>query len=200
MRLLGTLNLGICLLALSGCDRRPAPASAQSTAPSFTPDSTRRAQLASFLEGNPPVHDLEGGAASREALVQGYLSALETRDTAALRRLALDRAEFGWIYYPTNPQARPPYDLDPGLFWFMVSQHSGKGLAKALELLGGKPLRYAGHSCDPNASREGENTVHGPCLVRLVQAAGDTAEVRLFGLVIERRGRWKFVSYANKLD
>ena len=29
---------------------------------------------------------------------------------------------------------------------------------------------------------------------------GDSVVQRIFGPIIERRGRWKFVSYANKLD
>ncbi|HWA56082.1 MAG TPA: hypothetical protein VG692_02455 [Gemmatimonadales bacterium] len=186
------------LILTTGCDRPPEPASAQ--APAFTPDSVRRAQLDSFLVGTPAMTDLEGGAASREALVRDFVTALEARDTTTLLSLLITRAEFGRLYYPTNPQAHPPYDLAPGLYWFMVSQHSAKGLGRALELLGGTALRYAGHSCDSTVSHEGENTVYGPCTVRLVQAAGDTSEGRLFSLLLERHGRWKFVSYANKLD
>jgi hypothetical protein len=32
-----------------------------------------------------------------------------------------------------------------------------------------------------------------------VQAPGDTVEERLFGLILEREGRFKFVSLANQL-
>ncbi len=200
MRLVTALWLGLLFLPLAGCNRRPEPASAQPPSGSFTPDSTRQAQLTAFRQGTAEVQELQSGYPSREELVRRFLEALEAQDTASLRHLAIDRAEFGWIYYPTNPQAGPPYDLDPGLFWFMTSQHSAKGLGKALAAVGGKRLQYAGHSCDSTVSHEGENTVYGPCLVRLVQAPGDTAQVRLFSLVIERHGRWKFVSYANKLD
>ena len=48
--------------------------------------------------------------------------------------------------------------------------------------------------------REGENTVYGPCVVRWRGKAGDTVAVRLFGQIVERGGRFKFLSYANKLD
>ncbi len=57
-----------------------------------------------------------------------------------------------------------------------------------------------GERCEGEASRQGENRVYGPCLVRLRTGHADTSEGRVFGLVIERRGRWKFVSYANDLD
>jgi hypothetical protein len=200
MRLVTGLWLGVLFLPLAACDRRPEPASAQVTSGSFTPDSTRQAQLTAFRQGTMEVHDLQGGYPSREELVRAFLEALEAQDTASLRHLVIDRAEFGWIYYPTNPQAGPPYDLDPGMFWFMTSQRSAKGLGTARAAVGGKRLQYAGHSCDTTVSREGENTVYGPCLIRLVQAPGDTAQLRMFSLVIERHGRWKIVSYANKLD
>jgi hypothetical protein len=188
------------LLLHTGCGRRPAPATAQAEAPAFTPDSVRRAQLDSFLVGTGVVTELEGGATSQEELVRGFVSALQTRDTSWLRAMTLSRAEFGRLYYPTNPQAKPPYDLEPRLFWFMLSQHSAKGLGKALDLLGGTALRYGGHRCDSTVSREGENTVYGPCVVRLVQGPGDTMESRIFSLLLERHGRWKFVSYANRLE
>jgi hypothetical protein len=196
MRFAGWLALSLSLLP--ACEHGPTPVSAQSGA--FTPDSVRQVQLKQFRVGLAEVTELQGGERSLERLVQSYLKALETRDTTALKNLALSRSEFGWIYYPTNPQARPPYDLEPRLFWFMANQHSGKGLGRALETFGGKGMHYAGTSCDPSVSQEGENRVYGPCLVRLVQGPGDTAQLRMFGLVIERHGRWKFVSYANKLD
>jgi hypothetical protein len=196
------MRIGWLVLSLSllpACERRPAPVSAQ-TGATFTADSTRQAQLRRFREGLPEVEELQDGAPGLDHLVQAYLAALEARDTTALKSLTLSRSEFAWVYYPTNPQARPPYDLEPGLLWFMTGQHSGKGLGRALETFGGKPMHYAGTSCDRTASKEGENTVYGPCLVRLVQSRGDTTQIRMFGLVIERHGRWKFVSYANKLD
>lgn len=48
-------------------------------------------------------------------------------------------------------------------------------------------------------SHERVNTVFGPCLIRRVQAPGDTVSERLFRPIIEREGRYKFVSLANKL-
>lgn len=193
--------LAVSTLAGSpGCRPEAPVARAQAQAPAYTADSVRRAQLDSFLVGLPEVSGLTGGRASQEALVRDFVAALESSDTTTLRNLLLTRAEFGRLYYPTNPQANPPYDLEPGLFWFMLNQHSAKGLAKALEMLGGKRWPYAGVRCDSTVSREGRNTVHGPCVVRLVQEKGDTAEARLFSLMVERDGVWKFVSYANKLD
>lgn len=189
----------LLLLALAAPACRSVPPAAAS-AGSYTSDSVRQAQLERFRAGLPAVAELSGGMPSRDSLVRAFLHGVGAGDTLLLQRLALTRAEWGWLYYPSNPEARPPYDLDPATMWFTTSQQGARGYARALEHLRGKPLAYAGHRCEGSASRQGENTVYGPCLVAVVQAAGDTVQGRLFGLIIERHGMYKFVNYANKLD
>jgi hypothetical protein len=159
----------------------------------------RDVALRRFQEGSRRVDALAGGERSREALVRAYVRALERRDTTTLARLLLTRDEFAYLYYPTNPQGVPPYDLAPELMWFMSSQGSERGLARAMQERGGSPLGYLGHQCDGTPSREGENLVWGPCLVRRRLPDGRAGAERLFGLILERGGRYKFVSYANKL-
>ncbi len=191
---------GVTVLAMgaAACGRTDAatPRAAATVVDSVVP---RDVALARFRVGLDSVPALEGGAPSRDALVRRFVRALEQRDTAALRALVMTKAEFAWLYYPTNPQALPPYDLAPDLMWFVLEGRSRQGIAAALETRAGRALHLVGHACDPVASREGENTVFGPCVVRRLQAPGDTVTERLFGPVIERGGSWKFVSYANKL-
>ena len=136
---------------------------------------------------------------SRDSLVRGFVHALETRDSAALGRMLLDRGEFAYLYYPTNPQGLPPYDLNPDLLWFMLTSGSDKGIGRALEKRGGRSMGFAGYSCDSVPSRQGRNVVWGPCVVRHLGASGNSEGERLFGLIIERDGRYKFVSYSNRL-
>ena len=161
---------------------------------------SRELALQRFRQGLRRVDTLSDGAASRDEVVRRWVRAVEARDTAEFRRLLLTRAEFAWIYYPTNPQGLPPYDLSPQLMWFMTVESSNKGLSRMLEDRGGRSMNVVGYHCDPHSSREGENEVWGPCLIRRLQAPGDTVEERLFGLVIERRGRWKYVTYSGKFD
>ena len=193
----------LLLLGVVSCERGRTPTAAASTttAPAHV-DSVvpREVALARFREGTPKVDALDGGAASRDELIRRWATALESKDTAELGRLLLTRAEFAWLYYPTNPQGLPPYDLSPQLMWFMNVENSNKGLARLLEDRGGRPLHFLGYRCVGERSREGDNEVFGPCLVRRLQAPGDTVEERLFGLVLGRGGRWKFVSYAGKFD
>jgi hypothetical protein len=193
-------TIGACLASTAGqlgCDRSPRRVEAATVVDSVVP---REVALARFREGLAEPESLTGGAPTREALVRSFARALEAGDTAALMAMALTRAEFAYLYYPTTPQGLPPYDLSPSLMWFTLEAGSRRGLARLLDQRAGHPLRYLSHTCDPSVSVEGENRVVGPCLIRHRDATGAVREERLFGLILERGGRFKFVSYANKLD
>jgi hypothetical protein len=140
---------------------------------------------------------LRGGEASRDALVRRFVEAVESSDTAAVRAMLLTASEFAWLYYPSSINARPPYELGPGLAWFQLQNGSSKGISRAWQRFAGRPLGVAGHDC-PAPTGQGGNTIRDGCrLVRV--AAGDTTSIRLFGAIVEREGRFKFLSYANDL-
>lgn len=201
MRVVSILMAAPAVLILGGCGGQSrATEPPKDTARIVDSAVSRDEALREFREGLAQSDSLTGGAPSRTALMRTFVRAVEQNDTVALERLALSRQEFAWIYYPTNPQAAPPYDLSPSLYWFLLEGRSRKGLAHLLTERGGRPLRYAGVRCDTTVSREGENTISGPCAMLRLQERGDTIAERLFGHLIERRGQWKFVSYVNKLD
>ena len=124
---------------------------------------------------------------------------MEASDTVALRRMVLHKDEFAWLYYPSSRLSRPPYELPPDLLWFQMQGQSEKGASLLLSDRAGAALGYVGHDC-ASERLEGENQIYGHCVLRRVTPAGDTLAERLFGLVLERGGAFKFVSYANKLD
>jgi hypothetical protein len=158
----------------------------------FTPEESVRR----FRVGLPAVAGLSGGARSREGLVRKFVRAVERSDTATIRRLVLDRAEFAYLYYPSSPYAAPPYSQPPGLMWFQIQLNSEKGIVRVLRRFGGQPVPYKGHVCSAAPLRQGENRFWQECTMRL-SAGGGTAVKRLFGAIVERGGRFKFVSYAN---
>lgn len=187
------------LALTSGCGNGDARAS--ETRPRAVVDSAVSVEVAleDFRRDLPRPAGLAGGFPTREELVRKFIAALEAADTAALRRMVLQRDEFAWLYYPTTQFTRKPYELPPGLLWFQMQGQTEKGASLLLSERAGGPLRYLGHECR-SERREGENMVYGHCVVRRVAATGDTVGDRLFGLVVERGGTYKFVSYANKLD
>lgn len=185
------------LAALSACDRGASSvARAEETVDSVVP---RAVALERFRAGLPATTGLAGGEASRDALVRAFVAAVEAADTAKLVRLAMTRAEFAYLYYPTNPEGLPPYDLSPGLMWTLLETRHRQGLFHLLEERAGRPLHAAGYRCDGTARRQGENQIVGPCVIRRREAGG-VIEEQLFGLIIERGGRFKFVSLSNALD
>jgi hypothetical protein len=192
MRLLLTLSVLAALAGCRGSDAHPRSTAVDSVVPIDT-------ALARFRQGLAAPAELHPGAASLDELIATFVTRLEQGDTAGLARLALTRAEFAYLYYPTVPEARPPYELSPGLLWFMIEGNSAQGLGAALADRGGAPLGYVGHRCPMAPRQDGENTVWPLCVVRRLQAPGDTVEERLFGPIVERHGVFKFVTFANKL-
>lgn len=150
------------------------------------------------LPGPAPTA-LSGGAPGRDALVRSFVRALEAADTAGLEALALTPAEFGWLVYPSSPYMEAPYRQAPALVWMQIALAGESGRARLLQRLEGRPLGFAGYSCDSEPERQGENRLWRRCQVRLTQPTGASRTLRLFGDIIERRGTFKFVSFANDL-
>lgn len=199
MRMAGVASLVVWVVLAGGCTDRDVRATERETATVVDSAIPIEVSLQRFRRDLPRPEGLTGGYGTREELVSGFGKALEASDTAALRRMVLGKAEFAWFYYPPSRFSRKPYALPPDLVWFQMQGQSEKGASLLLVNRAGVPFGYLGHDC---ASRreEGANRLHGHCVLRRVTAAGDTLQERLFGLVMERGGIYKFVSYANRLD
>ena len=158
------------------------------------PEALRR-----FREGLPKVVRLTGGYPSREKLVGAFVRAVETRGHRGAAQMVLRKDEFAWLYYPASPLSRPPYELPPELMWFQMQGESERGATRLLAERAGEPLRYTRHLCGAPRT-EGELRVYPNCQLFRMTAQGDSVSERLFGLIAEQRGTYKFVSYANRLD
>ena len=178
-------------------DRGVVPAAAPASAPVPTVQQLVDSSLRAFRSGVTEVEVLEGGEGGRDALVRRFVTALTARDTAALRRMLITRAEYGWLYFPEARLARPPYGIDPGFLWRQVASNTDRDLPKAIEAVG-RGASFAGVSCPDSALTEGRNRIHERCLAVVARGARrDT--LSLFGTILERDGRFKFLSYANRL-
>jgi hypothetical protein len=201
---LAALAVATALLSLAGCDVLPDGGTRTAAA---EPAPTRvdsilpiEEELHRFRAALPDTAtSLAGGAASIDALLDLFTHALEARDVAALRELVMTPAEFAWLYYPHTRFTARPYELSPAIVWFQLENYGSRGLNRALARYGGRPLRHAGHSCPVPPEAEGDNRILGGCVIRHIGETGDTADVSLFGRIIERDGRFKFINYANRL-
>jgi len=159
-------------------------------------DEIRRFQQ----DAGEPASGFSFGATSSDALVTAFVRALEQSDTTALARLVVNRKEFGYLVYPTSPNVRRPYRQSPVLVWLRRAAATNKGASRLLSRFGGRTLGYAGYACPGAPAREGANTLWNACFVNVASATGgDTARLRMFGPIIERGGRYKFLSLANGL-
>lgn len=142
---------------------------------------------------------LAQAAPDRDELIRRFVAALEAGDLPGLQALALTRAEFAYLYYPYTRYTRRPYELGPAIVWFEMQNYSGRGLSRALQRYGGRPLGVAGYRCPEDPLLEGENRIWTGCVVEHITAGGRTQALPLLGPILERRGEFKFLSHANRL-
>lgn len=147
--------------------------------------------------GGDSTTALAGGAASRAALVRQFVDAVAAADTIRLHRMMITPCEFSDLIYPESPYLRPPYQQAPALVWSQIEASGTTGLTRLLRRLGGQPLRYEAHQCRSEPEAYGSNKIWRGCSLRIRTAAGETATARLFGSIVERKGQFKFVNYAN---
>jgi hypothetical protein len=147
--------------------------------------------------GGEPAARLQHGATSRAQLLELFAAAVASRDTVALHRLAVSPREFIDLIYPESPYTKPPYRQAPGLVWSQMQLPSESGLRRLLERHGGRAFRVARLACAVPPEVQGANRLHAKCTVRFASGEEALREGQLFGTIIERQGRFKFVSYAN---
>lgn len=174
----------------AGTDNAPDAGQADSVQPI-------EAALAHFREDLPPVTRLEGGAPSRDRLVEDFIQAVERNDTAAVGRMHVSRAEYAYLYFPTSIYMREPYVQPPAIAWLLSTQSSEKGISRVLRRLGGRKLGFAAYRCGEEL-QEGENTFWRSCTVTYRDPRAQSVVTRrLFGAIIERDGHYKFLTYTN---
>jgi hypothetical protein len=132
---------------------------------------------------------------SPEALARAVLAAVERRDVQTLHRLALDKDEFETNVWSELPAARPERNLTVNYVWGDLNQKSNSTMRRTLAAHGGKKydvvsIRFSGETTPYETfrvHRESELTVKGP--------DGAERQIRVFGSMIEKGGRYKVFSY-----
>jgi hypothetical protein len=152
-----------------------------------------------FRIGVPEVQSLTGGAESPRALVDRFVEALATKNTRALGAMTLSRAEFAWIYLPAVTDSSDSRAMPPALRWDNLLLPSEKGIARALDRIGGKALRVNALTCPSPATRRQAVVLHERCVVDLSSTDGAAFRGRLFSAIVEYHGQFKFLGYSNDM-
>jgi hypothetical protein len=154
-------------------------------------------EIRRFNAGVVPVDSLESPARTRNALVMRFAAALAQHDTAALTALLITRAEFGYLVFPESPYTQPPYKTKPGVIWTQLSSETQRGLARLLQRVGGTGVQVSALRCDERPERQGQNKYWRNCSVLKRDTSQRATRMRLFGPILERNGRAKFLSYST---
>jgi hypothetical protein len=185
-----------------GRTARPADSTVRPQAgrPGYVVDSilAPEEELRRFRAGTTEISTLSEGMPSRDGLVREFVRAVESSDTAALGRIAVSSAEFGWLIYPSSEYTKPPMRQAPEIVWLLRTNESDQGLRRVLERHGGQPLRYLRHTCNTAPTTQGQNRFWTGCVLHSRSEAGPVVRQRLFGTLVERDGVWKVLSYANQ--
>ena len=153
--------------------------------------------LSRFREGLERPDSLRSGATSLDDVVKRVVEALEASDTLAFAAMAVNLAEYAWLYYPTTLIAQPPYELPPALAWFQLQGGNRKGVLRALRDLGGRDLGYRGFRCADQPMVEAENRIWTGCTVTMAPQGAASIDLELFSAVLERDGRFLVLSFEN---
>lgn len=167
-------------------------------APGYVVDSARspEEELRRFRAGTPEVTALEGGAPSRDSLVALVVALVNRHDARGIERLAVSRAEYAWLVYPSLPIARPPYRQPPDVAWMLLHAESRSGLSRLLARYRATPLTVRGAACAAH-ERHGALDAWTNCRVTVEGGDGRRVEQRLFGDLVAIGGRVKLLSFAN---
>lgn len=194
--------VAVAALVAAGCDRaaeaggRPAQGAASpgTIIDSLLPPGEA---LRRFQSDLPVVTELADSPPGRDKLVSEFIKALERADTVAFAKLRVSKAEYAFLYYPSSVYSRKPYELAPDIAWLLSEQNSQKGAIRLLRRLSGRDLRFNGYACGTPV-REQDNVFWRDCEVRYVDPAISLPVTRkLFGAIMQRGDRYKFLSYAN---
>ncbi len=146
--------------------------------------------------GGVAPNALSAGSASIDALLRRYWATLVRGDSMALRPLVVSKPEFAYLYFPESSE--PATGMQPHVSWLLLSNNSGRGLARALARAAGADSSVVGVTCIDRLILAGRNTVHGPCgIVQRGEAKRDT--IWLTNHIIERGGVFKLMSFSNEL-
>lgn len=122
------------------------------------------------------------------------MQALAERDEQTLEPLEVTREEFCTIVWPELPSSRIE-NLTCDWVWESFEPSDLAGRRRILARHGGKTyslvrLRFAGGTTEYRTY-----TVHRDVRVIVVDEAGETKELKLFGSILERDGQFELMSF-----
>jgi hypothetical protein len=146
------------------------------------------------FETPPEPRYLANAAPDADELARRFLAAIAERDIPAIKRLRTTKKEFCWYVWPELPASQLP-NVSCDFAWSQATLNSLAGLEEMLGDYAGRryelvSLRFAG------GSKAYERfVVHSDTRVTVLDEAGHTYELKLFGSMLEQNGQYKLFSF-----
>jgi len=134
---------------------------------------------------------------SAEAAASAVLRALAARDIGTLRDLTVTEHEFREIVWPELPSSRPEVNLPVAYAWGTLAQNSQGSLASTIATHGGRRYTLVNVRVTGRSTPYDTFTVHRDVALDVTDEAGVGRQIRVFGSLLEREGRWKIFSYVT---
>lgn len=146
----------------------------------------------------PPALRLQGGASSVDELIQEFLQALRDDDPKALHALRVTETEYRELIVPGNvAEGDPPQVLSAEAseyFWQLMDQKSAYHEKSLLGRHGGRSYTVNGYSFEKGHKTYAGHQAWRRLALDVVAEDGTQNDIRT-GSIIERDGRYKFVSF-----
>ena len=148
-------------------------------------------------QASEDVPSLEPTFATPDALASAVLEALEKEQGAALKSLALDRAQFRHYVWPQLPASRPERGLPFEYGWGDLRQKSHNALLRTYDRYKGRSLELLEIKFEDGVTDYETYLVHRDARVKVRLEDGRDTWLDLFGSVMEYEGRYKLFSYVT---
>ena len=132
---------------------------------------------------------------SPKAVAEAVVTALDSRDVAALELIAVNQLEFRRVVWPRQPAARPESHTPWQYAWRDLAARSRLQLRARVAEWRPEPVAVVEVGFDGERTDYGTYRVMRRSRVVLRDRAGRVTSTRLFGSVIEQRGHFKVYSY-----
>jgi hypothetical protein len=143
----------------------------------------------------PSVLPLVNTHSSPSSLANAVLNAFERRDLNALRTLAISEQEFHDHLWPELPSARTERNLPFSYVWGDLHQKSEAALGGTLASRGGQHYDLVGVHFLGGTTQYKSYLVHRQTALTVKDPSGYQQQLRLFGSILEKDGKFKIFSY-----
>ena len=146
--------------------------------------------------GNEREQQLVGSRDSIESLARHFLRTLQHGDKDEVYDLALSKAEFEQIVFPSLPASRPGSNLSAEVLWQQTVLKSWAGFQTTLEHQGKNYELIAVRFAD-GVKNYGNFVIHRDARLRVRDEENRERKLNLFGSVIEKDGAFKIYSFVQ---